>query len=72
MFRKSPQSIGFGGDNPAALSSSVYGGALAYPTNITEPTLQWVVDIGRPILLAKSTVRAEPISIVNPLGKEMS
>lgn len=39
----------------------------ARPTNTTEPTLQCVVDIGRPILLAINTVRAEPISIQTPL-----
>lgn len=67
MLRNRPQSMGLGGGKPAALSSSVYGGELAYPTNITEPTLQCVVDIGSPILLANSTVNAEPISMVNPL-----
>lgn len=59
--------MGFGAGRPAALSSSVYGGELAYPTNITEPTLQCVVDIGRPTLLANRTVSADPISIVKPL-----
>lgn len=59
--------MGFGGDNPAALSSAVYGGELAYPTNITEPTLQCVVEIGKPILLANRTVKADPISMVKPL-----
>jgi hypothetical protein len=29
--------------------------------------LQWVVEIGIPILLARSTVAAAPISIVKPL-----
>lgn len=41
--------------------------ALEYPTNTTEPTLQWVVEMGKPILLASSTVIAAPISIVKPL-----
>lgn len=40
---------------------------LAQPTNTTEPTLQCVVEIGRPILEATRTVNAAPISIVNPL-----
>lgn len=40
---------------------------LVYPTNTTEPTLQCVVEIGKPILLANKTVIAAPISIVNPL-----
>ena len=40
---------------------------VMYPTKTTEPTLQWVVEIGSPILLANSTVNADPISIVNPL-----
>ncbi len=37
------------------------------PTSTIEPTLQWVVEIGIPILLARSTVAAAPISIVKPL-----
>lgn len=41
--------------------------ALEYPTKTTDPTLQWVVEMGRPILLAKRTVIAAPISIVKPL-----
>lgn len=32
----------------------------AQPTHTTEPTLQWVVDTGRPALLANSTVTAAP------------
>lgn len=43
------------------------GLAFEYPTNTTEPTLQCVVEIGNPILLAKRTVIAAPISIVKPL-----
>ena len=39
----------------------------AQPTNTTLPTLQWVVDTGRPILEANNTVNAAPSSIVNPL-----
>lgn len=41
-----------------------------YPTQTTEPTLQCVVDIGRPALLATNTVSAAPNSIVNPLYKQ--
>lgn len=67
MLRKRLQSTAFGRGKPASLSSWVYGGAFAYPTNTTEPTLQWVVEIGIPILLAKSTVSAAPISMVKPL-----
>jgi hypothetical protein len=37
------------------------------PTNTTEPTLQCVVLIGRPILDATSTVSADPISMQKPL-----
>lgn len=39
---------------------------LAQPTKTTEPTLQCVVEMGRPILEANSTVQADPISIVKP------
>lgn len=39
----------------------------ASPTNTTEPTLQCVVLMGIPILDASRTVKAAPISIVNPL-----
>lgn len=46
------------------------GPPLIHPTNTTEPTLQWVVEIGRPTLLASSTVIAAPISIVKPLLEE--
>lgn len=41
--------------------------AFEYPTNTTDPTLQCVVEIGNPILLANRTVIAAPISIVKPL-----
>ena len=37
------------------------------PTVTTLPTLQWVVLMGIPTLLATSTVNAEPISMQNPL-----
>lgn len=37
------------------------------PTQTTEPTLQCVVEIGSPNLLAIRTVNAEPISIATPL-----
>lgn len=40
---------------------------LAMPTNTTDPTLQCVVEMGIPILLANNTVNAEPISMVKPL-----
>lgn len=40
---------------------------LAQPTKTTEPTLQCVVLMGRPILDASNTVKAAPISIVKPL-----
>ena len=39
----------------------------AQPTNTTEPTLQWVVLMGKPILDATRTVKAAPISMVKPL-----
>ena len=39
------------------------------PTKTTEPTLQWVVLMGTPMLEAIRTVSAEPISIQNPLEK---
>lgn len=32
----------------------------AQPTHTTEPTLQWVVDTGKPALLANKTVTAAP------------
>lgn len=37
------------------------------PMQTTEPTLQWVVLIGRPTLLANNTVNAAPSSTENPL-----
>lgn len=37
------------------------------PTNTTLPTLQCVVEIGTPNLLAMSTVAAAPFSMTNPL-----
>jgi hypothetical protein len=37
------------------------------PTNTTDPTLQWVVLIGKPRLDAANTVKAAPISMQNPL-----
>ena len=37
------------------------------PTQTTDPTLQWVVLMGIPALDAKSTVAAEPISMLNPV-----
>ena len=40
---------------------------LYWPTKTTEPTLQWVVLIGSPILEAMRTVNAAPISIVKPV-----
>lgn len=39
----------------------------ALPTPTTDPTLQCVVEIGRPILLATRTVSAAPISMHTPL-----
>lgn len=39
---------------------------LAQPTKTTEPTLQCVVEMGRPTLEASSTVQADPISMVKP------
>lgn len=45
---------------------------LAQPTNTTEPTLQCVVLIGRPNFDAIRTVVADPISIVNPLNKNLT
>lgn len=38
MFRNNPQSTGFGRGEPSARFSSEYD--AAYPTNMTEPTLQ--------------------------------
>jgi hypothetical protein len=43
--------------------------ACSQPVPTTDPTLQCVELIGRPSLLAKSTVDAAPISIANPLNK---
>ncbi|GFR22537.1 hypothetical protein TNCT_208501 [Trichonephila clavata] len=43
----------------------------AQPTNTTDPTLQWVVLIGKPNLEAIKTVVADPISIVKPLKKRI-
>ena len=40
---------------------------LSLPTSTMEPTLQWVVEMGRPSLEAASTVRAAPTSMQNPL-----
>src|SRR5699024_3380935 len=37
----------------------------ALPTITTEPTLQWVVEMGSPIFEAINTVIAAPISMVN-------
>ena len=39
----------------------------AQPTNATAPTLQCVVEIGTPTLLAMRTVNADPVSTVTPL-----
>ena len=44
---------------------------LTRPTATTDPTLQCVVDIGIPMLEAISTVRADPISIQNPLKNKL-
>lgn len=43
------------------------------PTNTTEPTLQWVVEMGNPILLAMRTAAAAPTSMHTPLtnGKQI-
>jgi len=43
---------------------------LTRPVNTIEPTLQWVLLIGRPMLDATSTVSADPISIQKPLLME--
>ena len=40
---------------------------LTRPVNTIEPTLQWVLLTGSPMLDATSTVRADPISIQKPL-----
>ena len=40
---------------------------LNQPTNTIDPTLQWVVDMGIPMLEAKRTVNADPTSIQKPL-----
>ena len=37
------------------------------PTKTTDPTRQWVIEMGSPILLATITVNAAPSSIVKPL-----
>jgi hypothetical protein len=60
--RKSFQSTAFS-------FTPVTGSSLAfeYPTKTTDPTLQCVVEMGKPILLANRTVIAAPISIVKPL-----
>lgn len=54
-------------DSIASVDDFLFMIFVACPTNTTEPTLQCVVEIGRPILLAIKTVIAAPISIVNPL-----
>ena len=43
---------------------------LNHPTNTIDPTLQWVVEIGIPMLEARRTVKAEPTSIQKPLKIE--
>lgn len=40
----------------------------AQPTETTLPTLQWVVEIGRPILLANRTVADAPFSMTKPVA----
>ena len=42
----------------------------SHPTKTTEPTMQWVVLIGRPISEEMSTVNAVPRPIQNPLKCE--
>lgn len=60
IFRKSDQST-----DCAFLSfrNRLY----VHPTNTTLPTLQCVVEIGSPSLLANSTVAEAPFSITKPL-----
>lgn len=54
-----------------SFQSTPFSLELNQPTNTTDPTLQWVVDIGKPILLANNTVNVAPISIVKPVDGEM-
>ena len=44
--------------------------ARTRPTNTIEPTLQWVLLMGIPMLEAMSTVRAAPSSMQNPLKEK--
>lgn len=60
IFLKSDQSTGF-----STLSFDVR--LRVHPTNTTLPTLQCVVEMGSPILLANSTVADAPFSITKPL-----
>ena len=46
---------------------STFSRDLIRPTLTTDPTLQWVELIGMPMLEARSTVMAEPISMQKPL-----
>lgn len=50
-----------------SFQSTPFSSELIQPTNTTEPTLQWVVLIGKPIFEASNTVNAAPISMVKPL-----
>jgi len=50
-----------------SFQSTPFSSELIQPTNTTEPTLQWVVLIGKPIFEASKTVNAAPISMVKPL-----
>lgn len=60
IFLKSDQSTGC-----AFLSFRVR--LYVQPTNTTLPTLQCVVDMGSPSLLANNTVAEAPFSITKPL-----
>lgn len=50
-----------------SFQSTPFSSEFIQPTNTTEPTLQWVVLIGKPIFEASNTVNAAPISMVKPL-----
>ena len=58
--RKRVQSTDFA-EEPSSLPKT-------YPTNTTLPTMQWVLEMGIPSLLASSTVMAAEVSTVKPLS----
>ena len=49
------------------IDQSTFSRDRKWPTKTTEPTLQWVVLMGMPMLDAINTVSADPISMQKPL-----